>query len=193
MVPLSSLPPEKQASIKAAPFQHYFPWRAVYKPGSVSTPVRLVVDPSCTSLNLVLAKGQNMLARIPDILIRLRTHRYAWTTDISKLYNMLHLEDSALPYSLFLFDPALSDTSAPEVWVTTRAWYGVSSTGNQSGVALERLAEANASQYPLAVRHQLRTDMLMTSPLGLTASRPGNVRQSRQGNVLRQADSPLNL
>jgi hypothetical protein len=151
MVPLSSLPPEKQASIKAAPFQHYFPWRAVYKPGSVSTPVRLVVDPSCTGLNLVLAKGQNMLARIPDILIRLRTHRYAWTTDISKLYNMLHLEDSALPYSLFLFDPALSDTSAPEVWVMTRAWYGVSSTGNQSGVALERLAEANASQYPLAV------------------------------------------
>jgi hypothetical protein len=33
----------------------------------------------------------------------------------------------------------------------TRAWYGVSSTGNQSGVALERQAEANASQYPLAV------------------------------------------
>jgi len=63
---------------------------------------------------------------------------------------MLYLEDSALPFSLFLYDPSLSVTSAPEVWVMTRAWYGVSSTGNQSGVALERLAESNRSKFPLA-------------------------------------------
>ena len=43
-----------------------------------------------------------MLAQIPDILIRLRTQRSAWTTDISKLYNRLFLQDSALPYSPYL-------------------------------------------------------------------------------------------
>jgi len=150
MVPLRSLPPEKQALIETASFRHYYPWRAISKPGSVSTPVRLVVDPSCTGLNIILAKGQNMLARIPDVLVRLRTHRFAWTTDVSKLYNMLHLEDSALPFSLFLYDPALSATADPEVWVMLRAWYGVSSTGNQSGVALERLAELNREKFPLA-------------------------------------------
>jgi hypothetical protein len=150
MVPLASLPEDKQKMVKDAPFRHYYPWRAVYKPGSVSTPCRLVVDPSCTGLNIILAKGENMLAQIPDILIRLRTQRSAWTTDISKLYNRLFLQDSALPYSLFLYDPSLSDGVKPEVWVMTRAWYGVSSTGNQAAVALRRLAELGKEEYPLA-------------------------------------------
>ena len=151
MVPLSSLPDVTQELIMKAPFRHYFPWRAVYKPGSVSTPVRLVVDPSCTGLNIILAKGENMLTRIPDVLTRLRTHRAAWTTDVSKLYNMLHLNDSSLPYSLFLFDSDLDPTAKPKVWVMVRAWYGVTSTGNQSGVGLQRLAELKQDQFPLAV------------------------------------------
>ena len=91
-----------------------------------------------------------MLAQIPDILIRLRIQRSAWTTDISKLYNRLFLEESALPYSLFLYDPSLSDSVKPEVWVMTRAWYGVSSTGNQAAVALKRLADLHQEEAPLA-------------------------------------------
>jgi hypothetical protein len=150
IVPFSSLPEDQQKMIEDAPFKHYYPWRAVYKPGSVSTPVRLVVDPSMTGLNIILAKGENMLAQIPDVLIRLRTRRSAWTTDISKLYNRLHLQTSALPYSLFLYDPRLSDASKPEVWVMTRAWYGVSSTGNQAAVTIRRLAELSKQDCPLA-------------------------------------------
>ena len=150
MIPLLALPNEIQKRIRDAPFRHYYPWRAVYKPGSVSTPCRLVVDPSCTGLNLILAKGENMLAQIPDILIRLRTQRAAWTTDISKLYNRLYLEESALPYSLFLYDPSLNNGTKPEVYVMTRAWYGVSSTGNQAAVAIKRLAVLSREDFPLA-------------------------------------------
>lgn len=150
MVPFSSLPEAQQDLIRKAPFRHFFPWRAVHKPGSVSTPVRIVVDPSCTGLNIILAKGQNMLSQIPDILVRLRTHRSAWTTDVSKLYNRLHLQESALPYSLFLYDPSLSDSVDPDTWVMTRAWYGVSSTGNQAAVALKRLAELSRKDLPSA-------------------------------------------
>ena len=150
MVPLESLSIEKQKLINEAEFRHFFPWRAVYKPGSVSTPVRIVVDPSCTGLNIILAKGENMLSRIPDVLVRLRTKRAAWTTDVSKLYNMLHLTDQALPYSLFLFDPSLNAANAPKVWVMQRAWYGVTSTGNQSGVALEELASLLSESHPRA-------------------------------------------
>ena len=97
-----------------------------------------------------------MLAQIPDILIRLRIQRSAWTTDISKLYNRLFLEESALPYSLFLYDPSLSDGVKPEVYVMTRAWYGVSSTGNQAAVALKRLACLNSEEFPLA--YEMLTD-----------------------------------
>lgn len=92
-----------------------------------------------------------MLTRIPDVLIRFRTQRAAWSSDVSKLYNMLHLNDSSLPYSLFLFSDELDPSKTPETWVMTRAWYGVTSTGNQSGVGLERLASTVGGEYPLAV------------------------------------------
>jgi hypothetical protein len=111
----------------------------------------MVVNPSATGLNIILAKGVNMLPVIPEILIRLRTYAEAWTTDISKLYNQLHLNESSYPYSLFLFDESLSDSVQPQVWLLSRAWYGVSSTRNQAGVALERLAHDHASTFPQAV------------------------------------------
>jgi hypothetical protein len=151
MVPLTALSVGQRNAIATAPFRHYFPWRTVYKPTSVSTPVRMVVDPSATGLNIVLAKGVNMLPLIPEILVRLRVYKEAWTTDISKLYNRLHLNETSYPYSLFLYDESLSDSVRPQVWVLNRAWYGVTSTGNQAGVALERLAQALKEQFPRSV------------------------------------------
>lgn len=150
MVPFESLPETTQKMIQDAPFRHYYPWRAVYKEDSVTTPVRLVVDPTMTGLNEILAKGTNMLSKIPELLINFRTARFAWNTDISKLYNQLHLNLSALPYSLFLFHSELDPKIKPMVWVMVRAWYGVSSTGNQSGVALEYLANKFKEEFPAA-------------------------------------------
>ncbi|MFN9904805.1 MAG: hypothetical protein ACK56F_01605, partial [bacterium] len=118
---------------------HYFPWHAVYKEGSVSTPVRIVVDPSASGLNQTLAKGENMLTKIPEVLIAFRSHRHAWCSDISKMYNMLKLSDQALPYSLFLYNDSLSDDTQPDVYCMQSAWYGVSSSGNQANVAVDLL------------------------------------------------------
>ena len=61
MVPLSSLPEDSQQLVRDASPRHFYPWRDVYKPGSVSTPCRLEVDPSCTGSNVIVAKGGNML------------------------------------------------------------------------------------------------------------------------------------
>ena len=44
MQELSSLPQSTQDIIASTPFCHFYPWRAVYKDDSVTTPVRLVVD-----------------------------------------------------------------------------------------------------------------------------------------------------
>ncbi len=57
------------------------------------------------------------------------------------MYNMLKLNDDALPYSLFLFGNDLNEAIAPDLYVMTAAWYGVCSTGNQANVAVERLAQ----------------------------------------------------
>ena len=148
---LSDLNPEQKKIINNAQFKHYMPWNIAEKPESTSTPVRMVVDASVTGLNEILAKGENKMSKINNILIRNRCRRYIWTSDISKLYNQLHLNDSALPYALFLFSSTLNIADPPETYVMTRAWYGVSPTGNQSTETLIRLTSLLEENYPLAV------------------------------------------
>ena len=77
--------------------------------------MRLVVDPSCSGLNLLLAKGENTLGNIFEFLVRNRTRQLSWASDISKLYNPLHLDESALPFSLFLFNESLDESTEPEM------------------------------------------------------------------------------
>lgn len=165
MKKITELSTGQQNLIKKAEFNHYMPWNIAEKPESTSTPVRMVVDASITGLNEILAKGENKMSKINNILIRNRCRKYIWTSDISKLYNQLHLNDSALPYTLFLFSDNLNTTDQPEVYVMTRAWYGVSPTGNQSTEALTRLTSLLQEQYPLAspvVRDDLYVDDTIT-------------------------------
>ena len=90
MTKLSDLPEHLQEFIRTADFNHYYSWRVVYKEDSQSTPVRLVVDPTMSGLNILLAKGVNNLSKIFDILTLSRNNQFSCVADISKLYNMLH-------------------------------------------------------------------------------------------------------
>ena len=148
MAKFSDLTPEQQELINNSSFQHYFTWSSVEKE-SASTPVRIVVDPSRTGFNLILAKGENNMVKIFDVLVRNRCRTHVFSTDITKLYNQLYLNDSALPFSLFLYSDDLDPDSEPITWVLTRAWYGVRPTGNQSGQALDSLAEMCGPEFPL--------------------------------------------
>ena len=134
-----------------APFRHYYPWRIVIKLDSLSTPFRLVVDPSMTGMNLTLAKGESKVQSLHEIILRNRTKRYAWSSDISKMYNCLHLNPSSLPYSLFLFQDEMHPTTLPDVYVMLVAWYGVVPTGNQAGYAIEVIADS-ASESELEAK-----------------------------------------
>ena len=48
MKKLENMPGKTREMIKNAPFQHYNPWRLVMKIDSMTTPVRMVVDPTMT-------------------------------------------------------------------------------------------------------------------------------------------------
>ena len=151
MTKLSDLPDHLQEFIRTTDFNHYYCWRVVYKEDSQSTPVRLVVDPTMSGLNILLAKGENNLGNIFDILTRSRTNQFSWAADISKLYNMLHLDYSALPFSLFLYHTSMDRSIEPDIYVMTRAWYGVVPTGAQAAVAIRLLAELSSSDHPDAI------------------------------------------
>ena len=110
---------DTQDFINNASFQLYNPWQIVLKEDSISTQVRMIVDPTMTLFNLLLAKGENRLGYIFDIIVRNRCKQQSWSSDISNFYNQLHLDISALPYSLFLFHESLDANIEPEVWVMT--------------------------------------------------------------------------
>ena len=150
MKKLEDLPKAHQDLVKKAKFCHYMPWRSVISPKSTTTPCRLVVDPSMTGLNLLLAKGENKMRKITDILCRARTRRYIWSSDISKLYNRLNLKPSSYKYQLFLYHDSLDPDKEPEIYVMIVAWYGVTSSANQASIALEKLALLFRDKYPLA-------------------------------------------
>ena len=88
--------------VNKAPFQHFNHWRLILKSDSVSTLIRMVVDPTMTGFNNILAKGKNRIGLIFTILIRCRCTEFIWSSDISKLYNQLIMDDLSLPYLLFL-------------------------------------------------------------------------------------------
>ena len=70
VAPLSELSEGTREMIGTAPIRHFFPWRSVQKLDSLSTPTRLVVDPSMSLLNLNVAKGDPQLASMLSVLLR---------------------------------------------------------------------------------------------------------------------------
>lgn len=121
IVPLASLDSKTVKFIQEASFCLYYWWRVVNKTDSLSTPVRLVVDPSIYGLNLTLAKGKNRIGSLVDIILRNRANPYAWSSDVPKLYNQLYLERAALQYSLFLYSDDLDLSREPTNFVMKRA------------------------------------------------------------------------
>ena len=148
MMPLKDLPHHNQQAIAEAPNRHYFPWHTVYKEDSVSTPVRMVVDPRTSGLNDLLAKGENVVSKVIEILVRNRMGYFSTASDIVKLYNMLKLEESEYPMSLFLFHESLDPATTPDVHVMLTAWYGVVSSGNQADAAILKLADNPDLDFP---------------------------------------------
>ena len=103
MTLLHEMPENIKQLLTNVSFLHYHPWRIVAKEDSISTPIRLVVDPSMTGLNLILPKGENRLGSINQIFIGNRADPYAWASDISINFTWMNLH-----FHILYFFTALS-------------------------------------------------------------------------------------
>ena len=138
---------EYREAMGKLPGEGYFiPWRTVYNDGSLSTPCRLVFDassktPGGESLNGVLAKGQNRLAKLQHLLMRFRLGKEAVTADISMAYNGTKLRPEHLKFQKYLWRKDLNPANPTEVRFVATLIYGVKPSGQQCQVALEKLAD----------------------------------------------------
>ena len=135
--------------------RHFIPWRAVWKPGSISTPCRVVFDassptPTGFSLNDIIAKGRNNLNSLQEIAIPWMIHRSAFTTDISKMYNTIKLNDEHWCYQRYIWQQDLDPREIPEEKVIKTLIYGVRSAGNQADHALREVARLSSDSMPEA-------------------------------------------
>ena len=153
---------EKQ-KMDTVPGEGYFiPWRTVYKEGSLSTPCRMVFDASQKtvggeSLNNILAKGQNPLARVLHLLLRFRKKFSAMASDISMAYNGVKLHPEHYAYQKYLWKEDLDESNPTKVMVVKTLIYGVRPAGNITSAGFRKLAEECKTHHP---EHSKGADVL---------------------------------
>ena len=160
---VKNLPKEMQQSLVQSNLQNYFPWRAVWKESSLSTPCRLVFDASMPtdsgfSLNDILAKGRNNMNRLVDIFVRWRCHSVVFHTDVKKMYNSIKLHPSHWGLQRYLWQDQLDPTKPPEEKVIKTLIYGVKSSGNQAERGLRETARLFKEEYP-QIHHIVSKDV----------------------------------
>ncbi|XP_066926194.1 uncharacterized protein [Clytia hemisphaerica] len=175
---IKDLPQHIQSDLKGNPVQNYIPWRAVWKPSSLSTPCRIVFDasmptPSGSSLNDILAKGKNGLNKLQEIVIRWSTHSVGLHTDISKMYNTICLDERDWCLQRYLWHDSLDPSKPPEEKVIRTLIYGVKPSGNQAEYGLRKVAEMSSDEFPESriVRKDTYVDDCISGESSITRAR----------------------
>lgn len=169
------VPEEDAKKMEDLPGEGYFlPWSIVLKPTSFTSPARMVFNGSSTtstgkSLNNIVAKGENTLAKILDILIRFRSKPFAMSGDIRMAYNGIWLYPRYYKYQKFLWKEDLDPSNPLIVMIIVTLIYGIKSSGQQTLAGFCALAEYCAEHYPEhydgaeAVKRDFYMDDLMKS------------------------------
>ena len=134
VISIEDLSPEEKKIVTESLGAYWIPWSVVFKPGSLSSPSRVVFNASMKtatgqSLNSILAKGINKLPKILDLLNRFGLHCHAFTGDISMAYNMVKLSPSHYTYQRYLWAENLDVKDKVVDMVVRTLIYGVTPSG----------------------------------------------------------------
>jgi len=133
--------------------EYFLPHHAVEKLDSVSTKLRVVFDGSCRtsnglSLNEVLLKGPTVQQELVCILARFRTHYYALSADITKMYRQIWLNEKHTNYQkIFWRENPNQPLSTYRLKTVT---YGTTPASYLATGCLNRLADEEFNNYPMA-------------------------------------------
>ncbi|XP_071578899.1 uncharacterized protein [Temnothorax nylanderi] len=129
----------------------YLPHHGVLRESSTSTKLRVVFNgsqqtPSGESLNHHLLMGANLLPALADVLMRWRWHRYAFVTDIEKMYRQILIHPDDRKYQCILWRSSLLALVC--VYLLLTVTYGLACAPFLAIRTLRQLALDEQSRYP---------------------------------------------
>ena len=139
--------------------QYFIPWRLVFKPDSISTPCRAVLDGSSRTkfridgsagrcLNDLVVKGKITTINLVKMVLRFRVGKFGVTCDLQQFYNACKLLANQWNLQRFLYrEDMVPDNPVLEGAIKTLI-YGVKSVSAQSEHAIKLLADHIRSKYP---------------------------------------------
>ncbi|XP_018403530.1 PREDICTED: uncharacterized protein LOC108780351 [Cyphomyrmex costatus] len=146
----------------------YLPHHCVFKTADKNSKIRVVFDASCksstgVSLNDALTVGPVVQQDLMSILLRFRTHRYAISADIIKMYRQILVDPSQTRLQKILWRTDVqSDVTTYELTTVT---YGTFSALYLATRCLKYLAEQYVSEFPVGskcVERDFYVDDLLT-------------------------------
>ena len=134
---------------------YIIPHHCIHKMDSSTTKLRVVFDASCKTsngmaLNNILYTGPKLQADLVKLLTRLRLHKICMTSDISKMYRQILIDQSQRNYQHILWRNSIDEPI--QVYELNTVTYGIVSSPFLAIRTLRQLAEDEGDSFPLAKR-----------------------------------------
>ncbi|KAL4103845.1 hypothetical protein QTP88_019180 [Uroleucon formosanum] len=147
---------------------YFLPHHAVINENSSTTRLRVVFDGSSKtdtgiSLNNVLLKGPTIQDDLVNILARFRTHKYAISADISKMYRQIWVTPEHRKYQKIFWRK--NKEQPMQIFQLNTVTYGTVSASFLATACLYKLAEDEYSKFPEACT-AIKNDFYMDDYLG---------------------------
>ncbi|XP_011705898.1 PREDICTED: uncharacterized protein LOC105461108, partial [Wasmannia auropunctata] len=148
--------------------QYYLPHHCVIKEASTTTKLRVVFDASSktdkgVSLNDALMIGPVLQQDLFMILLRFRAFKYVMTSDITKMYRQILVEDSQTPLQRIVWrDNPSEEIRTYELLTLT---YGTAPASFLATKVIQQLADLEENQFPkgaVIARRDFYMDDLIT-------------------------------
>lgn len=164
------------------PNSYYIPHHFVTKESSTTTKFRVVFDASAKttngkSLNDNLMVGAQIQDSLFDILLRFRTHKYAFTADVAKMFRQILVAPQDCDYQRIVWrtDPSQPIKDYRLLTVT----YGTAPAPHLAKMSLQQLARNEKETLPLASRSALN-DFYMDDDMSGADTVPEALELQRQ-------------
>lgn len=136
----------------------------MWREDSVTTKLRVVFDASCrttsgASLNESLLKGPCIQEELINLLTRFRTHKYAMTADVSKMYRQIWVSPKHRDYQRIFWRSDINQEV--ETFQLNTVTYGTVPASFLATGCMQRLADEEAENFPkacAAIKHDFYMD-----------------------------------